>query len=474
MGEHTMHKVLVIDDEAVIREGIRQTLNLEGFDVEVAPDGKAGLEKLQKNDFSVVISDLKMPVMNGLEVLKTIQVLQPDVPVIIITGFATIDSAVDAMKNGAFEYLTKPFLPERIVEKVQAAIRQRVQDQTLEKTDADSAALKGISASFIGRSTPMQKVFQRILRVAPTNSTVLITGESGTGKELVARAIHSNSTRKQEAFVAVDCNSLPENLLESELFGHVKGSFTGATHSKPGLFCIASGGTLFLDEIANLSTATQAKLLRVLQQREVTAIGGTKATPIDIRLVAATNRALDTMVKEGSFREDLYFRLNIIPVELPPLRERNGDIPLLINYFLHKFSQEIGKEIKGLSADAQMVLNQYPFRGNVRELENIIERAVVLTQGEIIQRDVLELPENGDSPTGDEQRPAPLNSEELKEAKRRVREQAVEPVEKAFVLAALERNQWNVTKAAEETGMLRPNFQALLKKLGISVKNHTL
>ena len=474
MGEHTMHKVLVIDDEAVIREGIRQTLNLEGFDVEVAPDGKAGLEKLQKNDFSVVISDLKMPIMNGLEVLKTIQVLQPDVPVIIITGFATIDSAVDAMKNGAFEYLTKPFLPERIVEKVQAAIRQRVQDQTLEKTDADSAALKGISASFIGRSTPMQKVFQRILRVAPTNSTVLITGESGTGKELVARAIHSNSTRKQEAFVAVDCNSLPENLLESELFGHVKGSFTGATHSKPGLFCIASGGTLFLDEIANLSTATQAKLLRVLQQREVTAIGGTKATPIDIRLVAATNRALDTMVKEGSFREDLYFRLNIIPVELPPLRERNGDIPLLINYFLHKFSQEIGKEIKGLSADAQMVLNQYPFRGNVRELENIIERAVVLTQGEIIQPDVLELPENGDSPTGDEQRPAPLNSEELKEAKRRVREQAVEPVEKAFVLAALERNQWNVTKAAEETGMLRPNFQALLKKLGISVKNHTL
>lgn len=472
MGEHTMHKILVIDDEAVIREGIRQTLILEGFEVEVAPDGKAGLEKLQKHDFSVVISDLKMPIMNGLEVLKTIQVLQPDVPVIIITGFATIDSAVDAMKNGAFEYLTKPFLPDRIVEKVQAAIRQRVQDQRLEKTDADNTALKGISASFVGRSTPMQKVFQRILKVAPTNSTVLITGESGTGKELVARAIHSSSTRKQEAFVAVDCNSLPENLLESELFGHVKGSFTGATHSKPGLFCIASGGTLFLDEIANLSMATQAKLLRVLQQREVTAIGGTKATPIDIRLVAATNRALDIMVREGTFREDLYFRLNIIPIELPPLRERNGDIPLLINYFLRKFSKEIGKEIKGLSTDALMALSQYPFRGNVRELENIIERAVVLTQGETIQRDVLELPEDGESPCSEEQSPAPLNSEELKEAKRRVREQAVEPIEKAFVLAALERNQWNVTKAAEETGMLRPNFQALLKKLGISVRDH--
>lgn len=472
MDENSTHKILVIDDEAIIREGLRQTLTLEGYQVVAAQNGKVGMEKLQKESFSVVISDLKMPIMGGIEVLKTISVLQPNVPVIIITGFATVDSAVDAMKNGAFEYLTKPFLPEQIVEKVQAAIKKRLLNLESEVI-TDSIPDETVSESFIGKSEVMQKVFQRILQVAPTNSSVLITGESGTGKELVARAIHNNSSRKDEPFVAIDCNSLPENLLESELFGHVKGSFTGATQSKPGLFSVASGGTLFLDEIANLSMATQAKLLRVLQQREVTPIGGTKATPIDIRLIAATNRGLDKMVEEGTFREDLYFRLNIIPILLPPLRDRAGDVPLLIGYFLKKFSEEIGREIKGLSADAHLAMHDYQFPGNVRELENIIERAVVLTQGDLIQRDSLELPSSQDLELGDPEMVAPTNTEELKEAKRKLREQAVEPAEKAFVYAALERNNWNVTKAAEETGMLRPNFQALLKKLGISVKDHT-
>ncbi len=471
MSESTDHKILVIDDEAVIREGLRQTLVLEGYQVEVAANGKVGMDKLQKEDFSAVISDLKMPIMSGIDVLKTIQVLQPNVPVIIITGFATVDSAVEAMKNGAFEYLTKPFLPDQIVDKVRAAIRKRILSLESEVINARLPE-DSITSSFIGKSAPMQKVFQRILQVAPTNSTVLITGESGTGKELVARAVHNNSPRKDEPFVAVDCNSLPENLLESELFGHVKGSFTGATQSKPGLFTVAGGGTLFLDEIANLSMATQAKLLRVLQQREVTPIGGTKASPIDIRLIAATNRGLDKMVEAGTFRDDLYFRLNIIPIELPPLRERAGDVPLLINFFLKKFSEEVGKGIKGLSADAHLALHEYSFPGNVRELENIIERAVVLTQGEMIQRECLELPTSRNDGETNTEITAPLNTEELKEVKRKVREQAVEPVEKAFVYAALERNNWNVTKAAEETGMLRPNFQALLKKLGISVKDH--
>ncbi|MCF6266084.1 MAG: sigma-54 dependent transcriptional regulator [Desulfuromusa sp.] len=472
MDENSVHKILIIDDEAVIREGLRQTLTMEGYQVVVAQNGKVGMEKLQKDSFSVVISDLKMPIMGGIEVLKTISVLQPNVPVIIITGFATVDSAVDAMKNGAFEYLTKPFLPDQIVEKVEAAIKKRLlnlESEVITKSIPDET----VAESFIGKSEAMQKVFQRILQVAPTASSVLITGESGTGKELVARAIHNNSPRKDEPFVAIDCNSLPENLLESELFGHVKGSFTGATQSKPGLFSVASGGSLFLDEISNLSMATQAKLLRVLQQREVTPIGGTKAIPIDIRLIAATNRGLDKLVEEGLFRDDLYFRLNIIPISLPPLRERAGDVPLLIGYFLKKFSEDIGKEIKGLSADAHLALHDYPFPGNVRELENIIERAVVLSQGDLIQRDSLELPNSQSLPDDHEEMVAPINTEELKEAKRRLREQAVEPAEKAFVFAALERNNWNVTKAAEETGMLRPNFQALLKKLGISVKDHT-
>jgi len=471
MSDKANHRILVIDDEAVIREGLRQTLVLEGYPVEVAANGKIGMEKLQKSEFSVVISDLKMPIMSGIEVLKTIQVLQQDVPVIIITGFATVDSAVDAMKNGAFEYLTKPFLPDQIIEKVEAAIKKRILNLEAAQINAQQSEAS-LSDSFIGKSPAMQKVFQRILQVAPTNSTVLITGESGTGKELVARAIHSHSPRKNQTFVAVDCNSLPENLLESELFGHVKGSFTGATQSKPGLFMVASGGTLFLDEIANLSMATQAKLLRVLQQREVTPIGGTKATPIDIRLIAATNRSLEKMVADGSFRDDLYFRLNIIPIELPPLRARSGDSPLLIGYFLKKFSEEIGKDIKGLSADAHLALHDYQFPGNVRELENIIERAVVLCQGDMIQSDCLELPVAAAAEIPAEEISAPLTSDELKEIKRKVREQAVEPIEKAFVYAALERNNWNVTKAAEETGMLRPNFQALLKKLGISIKDH--
>lgn len=472
MNDNATHKILVIDDEAVIREGLRQTLTLEGYQVEVAPNGKVGMEKLQKDNFSAVISDLKMPIMSGIEVLKTIQILQPNVPVIIITGFATVDSAVDAMKNGAFEYLTKPFLPDQVIEKVHAAVKKRLLNRESELVTT-SLPEETVAESFIGKSAPMQKVFQRILQVAPTNSTVLITGESGTGKELVARAIHNNSSRKDETFVAIDCNSLPENLLESELFGHVRGSFTGATQSKPGLFTVASGGTLFLDEIANLSMTTQAKLLRVLQQREVTAIGGTKAIPIDIRLIAATNRCLEKMVEDGTFRDDLYFRLNIIPIDLPPLRERSGDVPLLIGYFLKKFSEEIGKDIKGLSADAHLALHHYAFPGNVRELENIIERSVVLTQGDLIQRGSMELPTTQEASEFSKEITAPSNTEELKEGKRRAREQAVEPVEKAFVYAALGRNNWNITRSAEDTGMLRPNFQALLKKLGISIKDHT-
>lgn len=472
MDNDAADKILVIDDEAIIREGLRQTLSLEGYQVELAENGRVGLEKLQKNDFSAVISDLKMPHMDGFEVLKTIQVLQPEIPVIIITGFATVDSAVDAMKNGAADYLTKPFIPDQIIDKVQTAISRREVDADARTITERTDELQGIAASFIGKSPPMQKVFKRILQVAPTNSTVLITGESGTGKELVARAIHNSSPRKDEAFVAIDCNSLPENLLESELFGHVKGSFTGATQTKPGLFTVASGGTLFLDEIANLSMATQAKLLRVLQQREVCPIGGTKMTPIDIRLVAATNRGLDKMVEAGTFRDDLYFRLNIIPIELPPLRERNGDVPLLIGHFLRKFSEDIGKPVKKLSTDALLALHNYSFPGNVRELENLIERAVVLTRGDTIGREALELPGAENKVTGHDDFVAPQNTEELKEIKRKVREQAVEPIEKAFVLAALERSGWNVTKAAEETGMLRPNFQALLKKLGISAKDH--
>ena len=459
-------RILVVDDEPVIREAIQRTLQ-GTFQVDVAPSGHLALEKLQEEDFHLVISDLKMPGMSGMDVLKAIKILQPEVPVIMITGYSTIDSAVEAMKNGAFDYLAKPFAPEQILDRVNKALEQRavlLENFYLEKEIQDNQGFD----LFTGQSKAMQKVYRRILQVASTDSTVLITGESGTGKELVARAIHKSSPRRNQPFVAVDCTSLVENLLESELFGHVKGSFTGAVQTKMGLFTVADGGTLFLDEVSNISLTTQAKLLRVLQEREVTPIGGTKPVPINIRLIAATNRNLRDMVTAGQFREDLFFRLNIIPIDLPPLKERKGDLPLLVGHFLKKFADEIGKDIRGLAPCAMALLERYPFPGNVRELENIIERAVVLATGDLLQPDDLELP------TGvadmDMATYVPVNAEELKETKRQIREAAVMPIERAFVISALKRNDWNVTRAAEEVGMLRPNFQAILKKQGISIR----
>ncbi|WP_054692192.1 sigma-54-dependent transcriptional regulator [Geotalea toluenoxydans] len=462
-------RIMVVDDEAIIREGMNRILSGSDFFVETYANGYLALEKLQESSFDLLITDLKMPGMGGMEVLKSIRVLQPEMPVIIITGYSSVDTAVEALKSGAVDYVSKPFTPDEIIAKVNNALEKKavlVDDIYLRKELRDNHGFD----RFIGASAEMQKVYRRIMQVAPTDSSVLITGESGTGKELVASAIHKNSQRRDQAFVAVDCTSLAENLLESELFGHVRGSFTGAVQTKTGLFKVADGGTLFLDEVANISLTTQAKLLRVLQEREVTPIGGTQPVPINIRLITATNRNLKTMVAEGSFREDLFFRLNIIPVDLPPLRERNGDLPLLIAHFLKKFADEMGKEVRGLAPDALALLEGYPFSGNVRELENIIERAVVLVEGGLIKKENLELTLPEEPEITGVCCFIPQSVDELKERKRHLRELAVEPIEKAFALNALKNNNWNVTKAAEQTGMLRPNFQALMKKLGISIR----
>ncbi|MBN2332588.1 MAG: sigma-54-dependent Fis family transcriptional regulator [Deltaproteobacteria bacterium] len=464
-------RVLIVDDEAVIRRGLCRVMEGRGYQAEASESGFGAIEKLQKTPFNIVITDLKMPGMDGIEVLKAIKILQPDVPVIIITGYSTVDTAVDAMKNGAFDYISKPFTPEQMIEMVEKALEQRtVQLQRGHPAVGPSQAGFDI---FVGESEAMQRVYNRIKQVAPTDSTVLITGQSGTGKELVARAIHENSMRCDKPFVAVDCTSLVENLLESELFGHVKGSFTGAVQTKMGLFKVADGGTLFLDEISNISLATQGKLLRVLQEFTITPIGGTKPISIDIRLITATNRDLSDLVDEGLFRKDLFFRLNIIPVHLPPLIEREGDLPLLIGHFLKKFSGEIDKEIHGVSPAAMSILAQHPFTGNVRELENIIERAVVLTHSKLIQPEDLEIEATTDGLPETMTESIPQSAESLKEAKRKVREKAVGPVERAFLIQALERSNWNVTRAARDVGMLRPNFQAMLKKQGISVRDHS-
>jgi DNA-binding NtrC family response regulator len=373
------------------------------------------------------------------------------------------------MKSGTVDYIVKPFTPDQILEKVHRALDQRVTsvEEVLIKKEIDCH--HGFD-HFVGQSREMQKVYRRIMQVAATDSTVLITGESGTGKELAARAIHKNSSRREQPFVAVDCTALAENLLESELFGHVKGSFTGAMQTKIGLLMVADGGTLFLDEVSNISLSTQAKLLRVLQERQVTPIGGTQPVSFNIHLVAASNKNLKVLIAEGKFREDLFFRLNIIPLDLPPLRERKGDIPLLIRHFFNKFTSEVGKDLRGFSPEAMQFLENYSYPGNVRELVNIIERAVVLAEEDIIQKENLELADSMEAAQSFDGF-IPTNAEALKEMKRQIRDRSVESVEKAFVINALRRSNGNISRAAEETGMLRPNFQTMLKKLGITVKD---
>jgi DNA-binding NtrC family response regulator len=462
-----MKSIMVVDDEVVVREGVKRVLEGTGeFTVETCSSGQLALERLLDEDFDLVITDLKMPGMSGMEVLQTLKAIYPDVPVVMITGYAMVATAVEAMQYGAADYIPKPFKPQELVDKIRVAMQSG-------RTHFDEISLKRELADcngfgmFIGSSREMCKVYRRIMQVAPTDSTVIVTGESGTGKELVARALHANSLRSDKPFVAVDCTSLVESLLESELFGHVKGSFTGAVQTKTGLFKVADGGTLFLDEISSLSLPTQAKLLRVLQQREVTPIGATTPIPVDIRLVAATNRPMRDMVQEGSFREDLFFRLNIITIDLPPLRNRKGDLTLLVRHFVSRFAEEVGKDIRGIMPDAMAALDQHQFPGNVRELENIIQRGVVLAEGDMIRRSDLELLEQDTVKTVRGQY-VPHTVDELKETKRLLRDKATEPLEKAFVLQALERNNWNITRASEETGMQRPNFQTLMKKLGIS------
>jgi DNA-binding NtrC family response regulator len=457
-------KILVIDDEEIIRLSCQRILTEEGYEVHTRLSGPEGLKLLAEEPFDLAIVDLKMPGMDGIEVLQSIKRDYPQTPVIMITGYATVESAVEAMKSGAFDYLPKPFTPDEVAVVVKKALETR-------SIMLENIYLRGeIQTKYrfeniIGNSKKMQEIYRLIAKVAPTNSTVLITGESGTGKELIARAIHYNSTRKDRQFVPVDCAVLSENLLESELFGHIKGSFTGAIVTKPGLFEVADGGSLFLDEIGNISLAMQSKLLRVIQEREFTPVGGTKLKKVDIRLIAATNQDLPEKIKEGTFREDLFYRLNIVPIQLPPLRERTEDIPFLALHFLKKFCQEMGKNPKALSPAALKLLTDYSWPGNVRELENTIERAVIMTDEEVLQPQHFPFPWR--EKTEGTSFNLPRTSEELKELKRHLRDKAVEEAERLFVLEALTRNDWNVTRSAKDVGMLRPNFQALMRKHNI-------
>jgi DNA-binding NtrC family response regulator len=459
-------RILIVDDEEIVLRSCQRILRDGGYQIDLAREGYVALQMVSETDYDVLILDIMMPKMDGLEVLRRVKEARPDIEVIMITGLNEISTAVKAMKLGAFDYLPKPFEPEDLRLLVSRALdrRNRLQADLPQDGAADTHYH---FENIIGNSPAMQRVFRLVAQCAPTSSTVMLRGESGTGKEVIAKAIHYNSLRKDRPFVAVDCSSLSENLLESELFGHVKGSFTGATGDKKGLFEIADGGTLFLDEIGNIPLSTQAKLLRFIEEREFKAVGDTRVRKVDVRLITATNKDLEQMVADGDFRDDLYYRINIFPIEIPPLRERREDIPPLAAHFLQRFNEDMQRPAREISPAAMNLLLHHAWPGNVRELENVIQRAVILAAGDVIRQghlaNILEMMPQADLDT-------PRTSDELKQFKKVARQKSVEGVEREFVLAALRRNGWNVTQAAAETGMQRSNFQAMMAKYDIRIR----
>jgi len=457
-------KVLAVDDEAVVCESIRRVLSEEGYDVSTETSSRAGLGLLRREHFDLLLLDIKMPEMDGIELLRAARDVSPETEVLIITGYATIETAVEAIKLGAFDYLEKPVSPPALlVAAARALERKHLVDLTRRlRSELETRHRIG---NVICSSPKMRKVMQLVARVAPTNSTVLITGETGTGKDIIARAIHYNSARKDGPLTVADCASLAESLLESELFGHVRGAFTGAVKDRKGLAETARGGTLFLDEISTISAGVQGSLLRLIQEREIRPVGSDKSVDVDVRLVAATNHDLAAMVDEGTFREDLFYRLSVFTIRLPPLRERPEEIPLLAHHFVERCAKEFDKPIDSITPRAMAVLEAHDWPGNVRELENAMERAVLLADGRAIDLDAI--PVGGDHSTAVWQ-DIPDDAEALAALKQELRASAVERIERLFVLKALRTASWNVSQAARDVGMARPNLHALMRKHDIT------
>jgi two-component system response regulator PilR (NtrC family) len=446
-----MNKVLVVDDEPSMLEMMEIVLQNENCSVTTTPDPVEALGMVEEQDFDAVVQDLKMPKMNGLKLLEKIKTLRPELPVIIITAFSTWDNAVEAMRLGAFDYIKKPFDTDNIRAVIRRAVEQK---RSLEESAAISLMDVG---EIVGSSPPMQKVLATVRRVAATDSTVVIQGESGTGKELIARALHYNSMRSKEPFITVNCGAFTETLLESELFGHVRGAFTGAVSDKKGLFEIADKGTLFLDEVAEMSPATQVKVLRVLEDRQFMPVGSTAARRVDVRFITATNSNLQEEIVGGRFREDLYYRLNVIPIEIPPLRERKEDIPLLAGHFLAMYSKTMSKQVTAIKETARAKLVEHDWPGNVRELENVIQRSVAFCESDAIED--FDMLTTRLLPTDGQAIELPDGGIDL--------EDRLAEIERTYILKALEKTRGNITRGAELLGISFRSMRYKMKKLGI-------
>jgi DNA-binding NtrC family response regulator len=449
-------RILVVDDEEIMRDVLSSLLGTEKYRVDLAETGYKALDMVRDREYSAVLLDLMLPDIDGLKVLEEFNKLESAPVTVILTAFASIEKAVKATKLGAFDFITKPFKNDEILLAVKNAIEHRqLRDENirLKKTLRERYSFKNI----IGKSAPMQQVFDLISQVGPRRSTILVQGESGTGKELAARAIHASSGRSDAPFVAINCGNIPSELLESELFGHVRGAYTGATSAKKGLFQVADGGTLLLDEVSTISPEMQAKLLRVIQEREFRHLGGVENIKVDIRIIAATNTDLQAAVRDGTFREDLYYRLNVIVIKLPPLRERTEDIPLLVDHFTRKYCEENHRELCQVDGAAMKVLMDYDWPGNVRELENVIERAVVLATGSILTSDLF--PKHIVTTLPADPLRFPGEGLSLKER--------VGNFEKALIMAALERSDWNQKRAAQFLSVNATTLNEKLKRFKI-------
>jgi DNA-binding NtrC family response regulator len=455
----SLGSVLIIDDEAAIRESLQTLLEMEGYEVDTASDGGEGLARLADRPYDLVLLDFAMPERNGIEILQDIRERDSELAVIMITAYGTVENAVNAMQSGATNFIQKPWDNEKLLADVRTAVGQR-------RAEAEVVQLKRALKQrynfehIVGKSDPMLRIFDLVAQVAPSRSTVLLQGESGTGKELIAKAIHMNSTRKDAAFVPVNTGSMPTDLLESTLFGHVKGAFTSAIASKKGLFEMADRGTLFLDEIGTMGLETQAKILRVLQDRKFMHLGGVSEIQVDVRIIAATNVDLRQQVKDGKFRDDLFYRLNVITIDLPPLRQRKNDIPLLAQHFAQKFAEENGKPPLNLTPEAMRPLLDYDWPGNVRELENVVERAVVLANGPNLTVDLL--PDNivgrGSKLALMDHRADASLFEIMEDCERRI------------ITDMLEKSGWNQTEAADKFRIPLSTLNQKIKRLSIEIK----